>query len=52
MSNLGPKMSYLGYFGAGIRNQNRRVFIKVKLCAKMKILKYMTKNALFWCFGK
>ena len=55
--NLGPKMSYLRNFGLGVRKSIvifeiiiLNFFLKSKFGAKIKIIKFRTKSALFGYF--
>ena len=56
--NLGPKMLYLGLWTGKLKNcchicnQRPPICLIVKFCAKTRIFKFGTKNALFECFGQ
>ena len=56
--NFGPKMLYLDLWTGKLKNcchicnQRPPIYLIVKFCAKTRILKFGTKNALFECFGQ
>ena len=55
---MGPKKLYLGLWAGMLKNyghicnQRPSICLIAKFCAKISILKFGTKNALFGCFGQ
>ena len=55
---LGPKMLHLGLWAEMLKNychicnQHPPIYLMTKIRAKIRILKFGNKNALFGCFGQ